>query len=715
MRKLWCVSLGVAGMWIGSVASAHAACTEPAISALDFAVEQRAGPTNVIPALWTVAPSCGVIETGLLLGHAPNTLEPAGDAIHASQGFYQRDLPVSESGVYWIAAYARDEAGTYLQSAPQEVAVMADGAAVAQEPAIANLSLSLQQPGFSYTGTDADFLQPVDEPHYASLRSASRRTRRFTSFTNPTRVSGSDNRMVGSTSREEVLQGHAAPLEIQGEAFNINPALVTAALDELEARWQALGYPRTGFYMVSCRVFRQFSPTPITEGPTCVGVPEDQYFLGTLAWESINSGGNQGSQESTVAYFIPVAPAGKQVQSARVRIRATGSPGIQLSSIPLNGKLPIATEIETCSSFGCRGWLTWDFTEEVRPLAAQGGGVLELTLGPVTAPPGAVLNYTLAPQAHYPWAYGDGGPGIMPDGTVILTFESACPRELTVAVSPATVRPVLPINQAVAAGIRNVATRATVTATAKQCLAPDQTPTAVDVTFTVRPPAGGSDEVGGHLHSPGRPTGTFGTYYFDGGVPTASCQIAPEGIDEAGVGTCEVTYHAHDIAGTETIVATAPEFPEATAQVHVAVENLVPMPTNASRYLLVGAPNSSDPCPNQPESLHEENHWGRTGTRSAVGIIADQMRQKTGILLRVNDMSLPSGGLFDIRNGWTSPHKTHRTGRDTDVGFTGGRDGACVEFDRDLLRAVISSVVGTAPLREGDHFHINGRSCGVCP
>lgn len=35
--------------------------------------------------------------------------------------------------------------------------------------------------------------------------------------------------------------------------------------------------------------------------------------------------------------------------------------------------------------------------------------------------------------------------------------------------------------------------------------------------------------------------------------------------------------------------------------------------------------------------------------------------------MSVNDISLPTGGLFDFNSTWKAPHQTHRTGKDVDI------------------------------------------------
>lgn len=59
-----------------------------------------------------------------------------------------------------------------------------------------------------------------------------------------------------------------------------------------------------------------------------------------------------------------------------------------------------------------------------------------------------------------------------------------------------------------------------------------------------------------------------------------------------------------------------------------------------------------------------------------------------------NDMSLPYGGLFDIRGDWRNPHITHRNGNIVDM----------VVGD-DTLRQLIEAEGGHI-LDEGDHWHV---------
>jgi len=86
-----------------------------------------------------------------------------------------------------------------------------------------------------------------------------------------------------------------------------------------------------------------------------------------------------------------------------------------------------------------------------------------------------------------------------------------------------------------------------------------------------------------------------------------------------------------------------------------------------TNYVLVGTPDANDPCRSTPPtSLHYESHYGTAGLNTSVIDIADDYASYApGIRIRINDMSLEWGGLFDIGNNWSSVpgHSGHRIGR----------------------------------------------------
>lgn len=421
---------------------------------------------------------------------------------------------------------------------------------------------------------------------------------------------------------------------------------------------------------------------------------------------------SSSSLTSRATYFVPAAPPGARVQSAKLRVQLSGFG--DLSRVTLNGKSPVIIDIPSCDF--CPFWATWNFTDEVRALAARGGGDFHVTPDPIpgaskqsffTHIQGASYQFFLA--ANYPWRHGNE------DHALTLTFEDDCPRELTLSLSTDTVGPVMPRNQVVAAGLTGTGTEALVEARVKSCPVAGQTPTPVEVTFDVRPPGA---EVpldhahrGGHQHRVERTTGVIQD--LDRGQLTDRCLV--DKFDDAGVGSCTVVYRAGDVSGVETIVALAADYPEAQKPITVRLHGFAVLPPNPSRYVLVGAPSNhvgtNDPCRSPaPDSQHELNHFGKPNLVAAVQRIAEIMVQKAPIRIRVNDMSLPWGGLFDITNTWRPPHQTHRTGRNADIEFSGVREGTCVAFTEEQLNAIaeaISLKTGSDPYVEPNHFHIS--------
>lgn len=68
---------------------------------------------------------------------------------------------------------------------------------------------------------------------------------------------------------------------------------------------------------------------------------------------------------------------------------------------------------------------------------------------------------------------------------------------------------------------------------------------------------------------------------------------------------------------------------------------------------------------------HPEGQWGTPEALDALREIAKEYRDRTGQRLSVNDLSLPWGGLFDFKNVYLPPHKTHREGTDADINQLG--------------------------------------------
>ncbi|MBI4824151.1 MAG: hypothetical protein HY805_07995 [Nitrospirae bacterium] len=220
---------------------------------------------------------------------------------------------------------------------------------------------------------------------------------------------------------------------------------------------------------------------------------------------------------------------------------------------------------------------------------------------------------------------------------------------------------------------------------------------------------------GGHDHgliNDGRPKGS----------------ISPTNVSfSSGETEKTATYTSSEVSGTEEIILTVRGTEkEIKKYIDVKVKGLHPMP-GGMYYVLVGSPKSNDPCRFvPPTSQHNENHYGTWNLIYAVKQIARKYASQSTtpyINLRVNDMSLPGGGAFDVYNHWladtTAPqckqkghgHCTHRLGINADIGFVGWEfmsldNNRCVGLDKKVLFKIIRDVTGIPPYIHSDHYHI---------
>jgi hypothetical protein len=185
-------------------------------------------------------------------------------------------------------------------------------------------------------------------------------------------------------------------------------------------------------------------------------------------------------------------------------------------------------------------------------------------------------------------------------------------------------------------------------------------------------------------------------------------------------GKIVLEYTAPEFSGTFALTAkSTTEQGEDKDELTVKVPGLTELGTSLY-YELVGAPNNhagtNDPCrTNPPTSLHYSNHYGTRAMLAAIDSIArNYNRLHPGVRLRINDMSLEWGGLFDINNNWQRPHAEHREGKSADIGFSGiDRNGRCVERLQIVrLRRLIDRHTTDAPYEhtgQNEHFHIRMR------
>jgi len=120
----------------------------------------------------------------------------------------------------------------------------------------------------------------------------------------------------------------------------------------------------------------------------------------------------------------------------------------------------------------------------------------------------------------------------------------------------------------------------------------------------------------------------------------------------------------------------------------IEVTGLVDLGAGAN-YDLVGA-----------TANHDDNHYGTGTFNSSLVILANSYAAAfPGSRLAYNDMSLVTGGLFDIAGGWRNPHRSHRLGVDLDLRLVApSRRPALQQL---ILQSGISIIIV-----EGNHWHI---------
>ena len=109
--------------------------------------------------------------------------------------------------------------------------------------------------------------------------------------------------------------------------------------------------------------------------------------------------------------------------------------------------------------------------------------------------------------------------------------------------------------------------------------------------------------------------------------------------------------------------------------VWVGIQGLTNLPVH-SNYVFIGK-----------QAEHSNNHYATPRVVEKIQALADDYRAwfPDAIPLRINDISLEYGGLYDIlknANGvrnWKQPHKLHRTGEDVDIRANGSATAIPVE------------------------------------
>jgi hypothetical protein len=183
------------------------------------------------------------------------------------------------------------------------------------------------------------------------------------------------------------------------------------------------------------------------------------------------------------------------------------------------------------------------------------------------------------------------------------------------------------------------------------------------------------DGTGGHTHTSGipRPVGDFFLRSEDSQVEGRGPNFMGIAVTTDSDGVAEAIYRSSGVAGRERIIATVtPDVPSQgpdTNELVIKVSGLVEMASAvAGTYSFksqIGSPHG------------DNNHWVLPSFRDSVlavfralyadgGVIEDP---ESGNRFLITDAGLEWGGLYDLydETEWSSPHMTHRLGRDMDV------------------------------------------------
>jgi hypothetical protein len=205
---------------------------------------------------------------------------------------------------------------------------------------------------------------------------------------------------------------------------------------------------------------------------------------------------------------------------------------------------------------------------------------------------------------------------------------------------------------------------------------------------------------GGHSHHLNRPRGSLlGT----------GLTLQPDGI--AGTsdssGTIVAVFISTYFGGIELLTARSTidvNFtPSVSTSITVDVGDLVLLPA-ATFYTKVGGTTFHR---SPPGSATDNNHYATTEFAAIISSVSAQFKAKfPSRTVRINDMSLPVGGLFDIDGGWRSPHTFHRLGTSCDYNLDTGLSMNLGTVEEVFLKKQFQAHVGITVRQESNHWHI---------
>jgi len=99
---------------------------------------------------------------------------------------------------------------------------------------------------------------------------------------------------------------------------------------------------------------------------------------------------------------------------------------------------------------------------------------------------------------------------------------------------------------------------------------------------------------------------------------------------------------------------------------------------------------------------HPSNHWGTPGICGAIRTLGAAFHAQYTKPIYVNDMSLQTGGLFDIQGNFASPHQTHQDGRHADMNWSSMTEGERIWFKAKAEEIGFHVEVHPSP----NHWHL---------
>jgi len=229
---------------------------------------------------------------------------------------------------------------------------------------------------------------------------------------------------------------------------------------------------------------------------------------------------------------------------------------------------------------------------------------------------------------------------------------------------------------------------------------------------------------GGHSHDGTRPLGTYRVPKVSGSGFDIIDSSFTRNTDTSGV--LKFRFLASQFGGKERIkartVSDSTKFDTLSLRTRVPGLELLPEGTNYIKY--GGTCRHRGPQAPAGCTTPDNDHWGTPDLIESIIAIADSFAvYYSNYRIRVNDMSLPLGGGFDLGGNWEADvydqypqsgdcndtgHCEHREGTVADISFSvlnpSGDPVPMTPQQTDRIRQIIRRIIG-APLEHG-HFHI---------